>query len=136
MLGVSAMGICPIHKIDLMAIGLDETNLAPTCIKCKAAAEPKLGRLQTAEDPGEHFFHKGVPAMPKSTERDVTHGGSEKAYIGHAVPVLSEPARLEDIVGIAVANLKRLPMPEDIKQFKAVQKVIKTLESLLEKSNG
>lgn len=134
MLNVSAMGVCPIHKIDLMAIGLDDTNLAPTCIKCKADKEPKLGRLQTAEDPGEAFFNKGVPAVPKISERDVTHGAKAATPIQHHVPV--EAVNLEDIVGIAVAQLKRLPMPEDIKEFKRVQKIIKTLQSLVEKSNG
>jgi hypothetical protein len=134
MLNVSAMGICPIHKIDLMAIGLDDTNLAPTCIKCKAAAEPKLGRLQTAEDPGEAFFNKGIPAMPKTTMLDESHGDKAAGIKQYVPPV--ELNRLEDVVGVAVAQLKRLPMPEDIKQFKAVQKAIKTLESLVEKSNG
>lgn len=134
MLNVSAMGVCPIHRIELMAVGLDDSNLTPTCIKCKAAAEPKLGRTQTAEDPGEHFFNKGVPATPKISERDVTHGGIGTAVVKQYAPV--EVSNLEDIVGIAVAQLKRLPMPEDIKEFKRVQKIIKTLQSLLEKSNG
>lgn len=133
MLNVSAMGVCPIHRIELMAVGLDDANLTPTCIKCKAAAEPKLGRLQTAEDPGEAFFNKGIP---KTTTLEPTHGDFAKAAVVAQYVPQSEANRLEDVVGIAVAQLKRLPMPEDIKQFKAVQKAIKTLESLVEKSNG
>lgn len=132
MLGASALGICPIHRIDLMAIGMDDTNLTPTCIKCKSDSEPKSGRVQTVEDPGEEFF-KGKGSNAKITVLENAHG-TKSAVVGH--PAFSEAPRLEDIVGVAVANLKRLPMPEDIKQFKAVQKVIKTLESLLEKSNG
>lgn len=133
MLGASALGICPIHRIDLMAIGMDDTNLTPTCIKCKADGEPKSGRIQTVEDPGEDFF-KGRGSNAKITIHEEAHG-AKSAAIGYPA-FSSEAPRLEDIVGVAVANLKRLPMPEDIKQFKAVQKVIKTLESLLEKSNG
>lgn len=132
-MNVSAMGICPIHKIDLMAIGLDDTNLAPTCIKCKAASEPKLGRPQTEEDPGEAFFNKGVPVISKVSERDVTHG--DKVQPARTLAP-HEAQSLLDIVGTAVAQLKRLPMPEDIKEFKRVQKIIKTLQSLVEKSNG
>lgn len=137
MLGVSAMGVCPVHKIDLMAIGLDETNLAPTCIKCKAAAEPKLGRPQTAEDPGEHFFNKGVPPMPKNAVLDSTPNIKEAEKVSN-VPTLDMrySYTVADVVEIAIAQLRKLPMPEDIKEFKRVQKVIKTLQSLVEKSNG
>ena len=156
MIGVSAMGICPIHKIDLMAIGLDETNLAPTCVKCKAAGEPKTGRLQTAQDPGEAFFNKGIPPItniaPKSLKvvsmettsnviplitPNVPSGVTEVASFGIGQAII-HPKNLDliDIVGTAVAQLNHLPMPKDIKEFKKVQKVIKTLESLLEKQNG
>lgn len=128
----STAGFCQKHQMDKMFVG-NETAVEPTCIRCDADATPKLGRTVIAEDPGEDFF-RGKGTTAKITTLDTTHG------VGAAVvkqPVFQgEPTRLEDIVGIAVAQLKRLPMPEDIKQFKTVQKVIKTLESLLEKSNG
>lgn len=122
-------GYCTVHKIDKMFVGLEDAT-EPTCVKCVAAATPKLGRTQTVEDPGEDYF-KGKGSDAKITVLDPTHGGIVKQHVSQ--PELN---RLEDVVGIAVAQLKRLPMPEDIKQFKAVQKAIKTLESLVEKSNG
>lgn len=121
-------GFCTIHKIDKMFVGLEDAT-EPTCVKCVSDATPKLGRTQTVEDPGEDFF-RGKGSDAKITMLDTTHGGI-KQYVPQ--PELN---RLEDVVGVAVAQLKRLPMPEDIKQFKAVQKAIKTLECLVEKTNG
>lgn len=128
----SAAGYCQVHKMDKMFVGLEDAT-EPTCVRCVADATPKLGRIQTAQDPGESYFNKGVPPLPKGTVPDVTHG--DKVTTAQYIP---QPGfgKLEDVVGVAVANLKSLPMPEDIKQFKAVQKAIKTLESLVEKSNG
>ena len=122
---ISNAGVCTKHNIEKMFVGLD-TNVEPTCVKCVADATPKLGRLQTAHDPGEKFFNKNaaVSAQP-IVEKAVVYGRND-------LPQLT----LETVVEIAVQNLNQLPMPKDIKQFKAVQKAIKTLESLVEKSNG
>lgn len=125
----SAAGYCQKHQMDKMFVGLEDAT-EPTCVRCVADATPKLGRTQTVEDPGEAYFSKGEKSSAKVTVLDTPHGG-----IAQHVPTV-ELTRLEDVIGIAVAQLKRLPMPEDIKQFKAVQKAIKTLESLVEKSNG
>lgn len=123
----SVAGYCTIHKIDKMFVGLEDAT-EPTCVRCKADATPKLGRTQTVEDPGEQFFSSGK-SDAKITTLDNPHG--VKQYVPQA-----ELLNLKDVVGVAVAQLKRLPMPEDIKQFKAVQKAIKTLESLVENQNG
>lgn len=132
----SAAGYCQIHKMDKMFVGLEDAT-EPTCVRCVADATPKIGRTQTVQDPGEAYFHKGAKTDAKSTTLESEHGvgkAAVAAIAGH-IPAV-EVTRLEDVIGIAVAQLKRLPMPEDIKQFKAVQKAIKTLESLVEKTNG
>ena len=118
----SMAGYCQTHKIDKMFVGTEDAT-EPICLRCKADATPKLGRAQIVEDPGQDF-------------NGYTGGKAKITVVDAQYIPQSEPTRLEDVVGIAVAQLKRLPMPEDIKQFKTVQKAIKTLENLLEKSNG
>lgn len=122
-------GYCHIHKIDKMFVGTEDAT-EPTCVRCKADATPKLGRTQLVEDPGENFngFVGGRARVTVLKDVKTTSSNS-------SLPLV-ESLRLEDVIGTAVAQLKRLPMPEDIKQFKTVQKAIKTLESLVEKSNG
>ena len=120
---VSQAGICVKHNVEKMFVGLD-TQTEPTCVRCVADATPKLGRLQTVKDPGEHFFNKNAPVNAAQTE-SITR-----------VQPNTVDLTVESIVSIAIQDLNRLPMPKDIKQFKAIQKVIKTLESLVEKSNG
>lgn len=127
----SQAGYCTIHGIDKMFVGLEDAT-EPTCVRCVADATPKLGRVQTAHDPGEEYFKKSKAA--KTTVLEPTHG-VEEAQVFSAAGT-SESYTLENIVGIAVAQLRRLPMPEDIRQFKRVQKVIKTLQSLVETTNG
>lgn len=120
---ISQAGICTKHNIEKMFVGLD-TQTEPTCVRCVADATPKLGRLQTVKDPGEHFFNKNAPVI-------VTESGN----ITKIQPPTTD-LTVESIVSTAIQDLNRLPMPKDIKQFKAIQKVIKTLESLVEKTNG
>jgi len=118
--------------MDKMFVG-NENATEPTCIRCDADSRPKEGRTVIAEDPGEEFFHgKGTTA--KITVVDATHG-AKVPLIGSAV-VKYGGATLEEIVANAVLNLSGLPMPKDIKEFKKVQKVINTLQSLVENANG
>lgn len=130
---ISALGQCPIHHIDKMSVGSNDFDGQAVCIKCQADARPKEGRTQVVEDPGEEFF-QGKGSKAKITILDAGHS---------APPVLKlNPSRqyggdtLEMIVANAVLNLNTLPMPKDIKEFKKVQKVIKTLQSLVENQNG
>lgn len=137
MVGTSALGYCRVHKIDLMMVGNADHNLVPTCVRCVSDAEPKLGRTQTVEDPGEEYFTKNAKTDAKVTiiEEASGVGPMAKAAVVKQHVSSQEPVAVEDIVGIAVAQLKRLPMPEDIKEFKRVQKIIKTLQSLVENPN-
>ena len=126
----SAAGYCQIHKMDKMFVGLEDAT-EPTCVRCVADATPKMGRTQTVEDPGEGYFIKGEKSDAKVTvvENVVKPRVSEMRATKSA-------SSLEEIVERAVADLGDLPMPKDIKQFKKVQKVIKTLQSLVENQNG
>jgi len=129
----SAAGYCQIHKMDKMFVGLEDAT-EPTCVRCVADATPKLGRTVVAEDPGEDFF-KGKGTNAKITVLDEVHGG--KVGIAHRRAVEAQAGlSLGEIVEHAIAELNNLPMPKDIKEFKKVQKVIKTLQSLVENTNG
>lgn len=123
----SAAGFCQKHQMDKMFVGLEDAT-EPTCIKCTADSTPKLGRTQTVGDPGEEYF-KGKGTTAKVTMLDTTHGAK-------VPPVKFGVATLEEIVANAVLNLNGLPMPKDIREFKKIQKVIKTLQTLVENTNG
>lgn len=133
---ISALGQCPVHHIDRMSVGSNDFDGQAVCVKCQADARPKEGRTQLVEDPGEEFF-QGKPTNAKVTLLDAQYDA--KAFrpsgIGRAV-VASAGLTLEEIVERAVSELGNLPMPKDIKQFKKVQKVIKTLLNLVESQNG
>ena len=125
----SMAGYCQVHKIDKMFVGLEDAT-EPICVRCKADATPKLGRTQTVEDPGE-AFNGFTGGKAKITVLDSTNKVP-------TAPILDTrySYTVKDIVDIAVAQLRSLPMPEDIKEFKRVQKVIKTLQTLVENQNG
>jgi len=119
----SAAGFCTIHQMDKMFIG-NANATEPTCIRCVADARPKQGRTVIAEDPGENYF-KGKGTVAKVTMLDGTKSVMKVSG-----------ATLEEIVVDALLNLSKLPMPKDVKEFKKIQKIIKTLRSLVENANG
>lgn len=130
----SAAGFCQKHQMDKMFVGSQDAT-EPTCIKCDAEAQPKLGRTQMVEDPGEEYFNgKGTNA--KITVLDPSHGGKAAIPLVGSAVVKFGGATLEEIVANAVLNLNGLPMPKDIREFKKIQKVIKTLQTLVENTNG
>ena len=128
----SQAGFCQKHQMDKMFVG-NENATEPTCIRCDADSRPKEGRTVVAEDPGEDFF-RGKGTTAKITVVDATHG-AKLPLVGSAV-VKFGGATLEEIVANAVLNLNGLPMPKDIREFKKIQKVIKTLQTLVENANG
>lgn len=134
---VSALGHCPTHRIDKMSVTDGSGNTELVCVKCRAAGEVKTGRTQLVEDPGE-AFNGYTGGKAKITLIDPEYDGAAKAAVGVArrPVVASAGLTLEEIVERAVSELGNLPMPKDIKQFKKVQKVIKTLQSLVENQNG
>lgn len=129
----SMAGYCEKHKMDKMFVGTQEST-EPTCIKCDAEARPKMGRTQIVEDPGEGYFQgKGGNANITLLENVPTVSSDRAIQIPRN---LGRVLTLEEVVAKAVEDLNSLPMPKDIKQFKAVQKAIKTLQALVEKQNG
>lgn len=133
---ISALGQCPIHHIDRMSVGSNDFDGEAICVKCKADAEPKLGRTQVVEDPGEEFFKTGrtnakiTIVKPGVAEVEAAH----KAVAPQVV--LAERAPLSDYIEKALEILSHAPMPHDIKQFKNLQKVTGILKGLLENQNG
>src|SRR6185295_13263756 len=127
----SAAGFCQKHKIEKMFVGTDDAT-EPTCVRCVADATPKLGRTQSVEDPGEGFFIKGTPSNAKVTIlKDVSTSATNNTIsIAPAGSIIG----LESCVEQSLCILRRVPMPRDIKQFKSLQKAIKILENLVEKT--
>ena len=137
---ISALGQCPTHHIDFMSVTSLDGNEQRICVKCRAASEPKMGRTQIVEDPGEsfngyvggkanvHIISEGAPGV---AALEAAHKSLARRPV-----VASAGLTLEEIVERAVSELGNLPMPKDIKQFKKVQKVIKTLQNLVESQNG
>lgn len=119
----SMAGVCPIHKIERLYMGTEDA-VEPTCLKCVAAAQPKTGRPQTFDDPGEDFFHKG--AEPKVQP---VSSLPPKVVFGDRAPLTDYVKQAHDILSYA-------PMPHDVKQFKSLQKAIGILKSLMENQNG
>jgi len=131
----SQAGFCTKHQMDKMFVG-NENSTEPTCIRCDADSRPKEGRTVIAEDPGEDFF-RGKGTTAKITTLDPTSGAKLGIAEAMKVPVQKfGGATLEEIVANAVLNLNGLPMPKDIREFKKIQKVIKTLQTLVENTNG
>lgn len=128
----SAAGFCNIHQMDKMFVGLEDMT-EPTCVRCVADATPKLGRTQTVEDPGVDFngYTGGTGKVTVLKEVPTTISNPS-----HRPIVASAGLTLSEIVERATNELRNLPMPKDIKEFKRVQKVIKTLQSLMENTNG
>lgn len=135
---ISALGQCPIHHIDKMSVGSSDMDAVPICIKCKADAEPKTGRTQIVEDPGEGFFQgKGTNAKVHVVDTSVNSSGVGKMAVTAVAgtPQLNR-APLETYISQALQILSNAPMPKDLKQFKSLQKAIKILGELTENQNG
>lgn len=122
----SAAGFCQTHKMAKMFVGTDE-SMEPTCVKCMAAASPKLGKTQVADDPGEKFFNKNAADTP------IVQQAEQIKHAGVVAPTKVTP--MSTHLSNALNWLKSAPMPADIRAYKNLQKAIKILESL-ETTNG
>jgi hypothetical protein len=96
------------------------------CIVCQSKDAPTSGLMVTKEDPGEEELNK----LLAKCKVHVPPGG--KPPIPPTAPPIKPVAQESPDSGIAqaIAILKAVPMPKDIKQFKAINKAIKTLENL------
>lgn len=125
----SAAGFCEKHNMDKMFVGLEDATEA-TCVKCVADATPKLGRTQIVEDPGEEYF------QGKGTNAKIMNVPANSIPQKSTIMVVGQQASFSEGVENALKILGSLPMPKDLKQFKAVQKAVKILEALKENPDG
>lgn len=99
------------------------------CLQCDVGPSAPVGPISEYCDPGEDklrevlsgrgvVIQKTDPSKVRAPQIAVTQGPA---------------ATLENHVKNALEYLKTAPMPSDIKQFKSIQKAIKTLEGLVEK---
>lgn len=123
---IPALGVC--FKCGQAKIQAgDETK----CIRCDVGTPEPSGLVVTIEDPGEEKLNAALASagvvLPKVTNK----ANPVKNVVPNKPVVSNATYSFEDLVGSALAIMKGLPMPDDVKQFKKVKKVINDLEALL-----
>ncbi len=126
----SAIGTCSKCSRPKIAVGSDVK-----CIICDNG-EAKSGITSTAVDPGEDKLSQllaaqGVAAArPIVNDRPVAVAPSPRPVSPVKAPVPGIPvnAAIQQILG----NLRSLPMPTDLRQYKQISRAIKALETALE----
>lgn len=112
----------------------------PTCLLCDSDNRNKSGLVVTVEDPGEeamrHLLAEHNVFMPKAGEGSVPPVPAKvispvQKVVPQSTPV-TQNVTFEHEIKRAIDLLQKLPMPKDIKQFKAINRAVKTLESILE----
>jgi len=97
------------------------------CFNCAGKKSPKpKADYKPPVDPGEKWFKKeqnSIPTVPKSAPKQT-------------VSVTVDRATFEEHVEKALFFMENVPMPKDIKKFKATHRVIKQLKSLLGVNDG
>lgn len=125
------------------------------CMFCESETSPKTGINAHVDDPGDEqvraVLKKAGIAVPPSTgkapmpdvPKPIRHPGVAEAVKTQAqidaamakqiadVTLVSPKNNFASRVELALGIMKSLPMPSDVKQFKAIQKVIAGMESLL-----
>lgn len=148
-----AQGVCEKHQMARVDRG-GET----ICLVCESETTPKTGITVQVADPGEEELRKmlaksGVAVPPNSGKAPMpdvpmpvrTH--RKPVVVAQTVPeptvddvtakkiaeitLVSPKDAFAGKVELALGIMKSLPMPSDVKQFKAIQKVIAGMESLL-----
>jgi uncharacterized Zn finger protein (UPF0148 family) len=97
------------------------------CLSCEATPNPPSGLVVKVDDPGEERMRQvlassGV-AIPKAVR-------SERV-VETIREVSKLPLTIEEQVNKVIQILNTLPMPKDIKQFKAINKAVKAVEKIL-----
>jgi hypothetical protein len=133
---MTALGRCP-------KCGQDKIQVegVPTCIMCASENNPGSGLVVQIEDPGaealEALLHKtgvqsiagGVPPTPVKPVLPAQVSVKSDAKV--ATTPFQQGITFDTCVKQAISVLKSASMPKDLKSFKAVNKAIKTLESIL-----
>jgi len=115
----SATGYC--KKCGKQLINVQDVN---KCIRCEANANISNGPTVAVEDPGDEAMQAilkkdGVKIQEASTPT------ATKLHVVTPTPI----GTLDDALKI----MKHLSMPDDIKQFKQIKKIIDLLEQLVNK---
>ena len=124
----SALGTCPICGQDKVQVEGDVK-----CLMCIGKASGNAsGLVVSQEDPGEEALNK---LLAKTGIAKIEGGKPPEAIKPNLAvnkPVISAPVHPLSGASIfdALAILRALPMPKDIKQFKQINKAIKILEEL------
>lgn len=144
-------GVCEKHKMARVDRGGENV-----CLLCESDSLPKTGITVKVEDPGDDqmrlVLKKAGIAVPPNTGKapmpDVpkpvrSHPGVVEVVQAQASVDAAMAKQIADVtlvspkdafagkVELALGIMKSLPMPSDVKQFKAIQKVIAGMESLL-----
>ena len=105
------------------------------CLRCEADALPKTGTVSKTEDPGDEKMRQMLAAAGVSVPKASAGQKPISLQTAKAEKLVTIVESFEDRVRQALEIMKSLPMPSDVKQFKAVHKIIAGMESLLEKRN-
>jgi hypothetical protein len=113
---ISALGHC--KKCGRQMVRVDDVN---KCFRCESNAQISSGPTVLTEDPGDEKLSKflknqKIPVESLDTVKQVVqkvHGGST--------------------IHDALKIMKSLSLPEDIKQFKQIKKIITLMEQLISK---
>lgn len=136
MVGALAQGNCQkCRRPRIMVNG--ETK----CLICEPSASGPVGPTSTVQDPGEEKMRgmlagKGVVVPPSKVEQKPSPGVAALVDVQDKLTVYNKPSTINDkeaCVKGAISWLRAMPMPEDVKQFRNIQKIVKSLEDLLEK---
>lgn len=122
------LGICQRHNASKIAI-----NGVPTCLRCmeetnKAQAVP--AGINNIEDPG-HDGMKGLPTIKPIKGIAPEDEDAQAPQVVQGLRRAEQKTVSPGLPGI-IEQLKTLPMPASIKNFKAIQKAISLLEGIKE----
>jgi hypothetical protein len=131
---LSTMPKCPICGLEKIQAG-DGLQ----CLKCDVKVTPS-GLVNTAKDPGDEELSKMLAAsgimVPRPKPKEVQEKGSTVPPIAPPTVVLAASAPFEEYIGQALKIMKSLPMPKNVKQFKAISKIIVSMENLVRENDN
>lgn len=144
-------GVCEKHQMAKIDRGGENV-----CLRCESDSLPKSGVTANVDDPGDEQLRSvlkkagiavppntgkaPMPDVPKPVRNNpgVAQVVQTQAQIDAAtakqiadVTLVSPKDNFSTKVELALGIMKSLPMPNDVKQFKAVQKIITGMEGLL-----
>lgn len=101
------------------------------CLRCDAPKPKESKRINTVEDPGEaglaRVLNESGISLPKGEKPDPI--SKPEIKLAPHVPEAKIP-NTTNYVFEALQCLKKVPVPNDLKQFKKIRKAIDLLESL------